>query len=148
VYQEWLNDWYETYSTACDPKEGCMDKQARCNDRKICGKLHINETVETPVISTCLSVDCLELKTDRMSNKLSCEIYTPYAGEDGIHATKVRGAKVTMEKLISPVCHKVESIFCRLIILSKYEADVAHSVVSLISSSLGYIESTYMYEWN
>jgi hypothetical protein len=29
---------------------------------------------------------------------------------------------------------------------SKYEADVEHSVVSLISSSLGYIESTY--EWN
>jgi hypothetical protein len=30
----------------------------------------VNETVETHVISTCLSVDCLELKTDRISNKL------------------------------------------------------------------------------
>jgi hypothetical protein len=36
----------------------------------ICGKLPEDETVETPVTSTCLLVDCLELKTDRMSNKL------------------------------------------------------------------------------
>jgi hypothetical protein len=65
-----------------------MGKLDRCNDRKICGKLPVNETVETP--TTCLSVDYLELKTDRMSNKLkiayhiSCEIYIPYAGEAGI----------------------------------------------------------------
>jgi hypothetical protein len=30
----------------------------------------VNETVETHVISTCLSVDCLELKTGHMSNML------------------------------------------------------------------------------
>jgi hypothetical protein len=30
---------------------------------------------------------------------------------------------------------------------SKYEADVEHSVVSLISSSLGYIKSTYEWNW-
>jgi hypothetical protein len=30
----------------------------------------VNETVETPVTPTCLSEDCLELKTDRLSNKL------------------------------------------------------------------------------
>jgi hypothetical protein len=41
-----------------------------CNDHKICGELPINETVENHVISTCLSVDCFELNTDPMSNKL------------------------------------------------------------------------------
>jgi hypothetical protein len=30
---------------------------------------------------------------------------------------------------------------------SKYEAEVDDSVVSLISSSLGYIESTYEWNW-
>jgi hypothetical protein len=35
-----------------------------------CGKLPVNETVETPVTSTYLSIDCLELKTDRMASKL------------------------------------------------------------------------------
>jgi hypothetical protein len=47
-----------------------MSKKDRCNDHKICGKLLVNETVKTPITSACLSVDCLELKTDRMSNKL------------------------------------------------------------------------------
>jgi hypothetical protein len=40
------------------------------NDQNIFRKLLVNETVETPVISTCMSVECLELKTYRMSNKL------------------------------------------------------------------------------
>jgi hypothetical protein len=70
VYQERLNDWYETYQTTFGLEEGCIDKLHRCNDRNICGKLPLNETVETPVTSTCVSLDCLELKTDRMSNKL------------------------------------------------------------------------------
>jgi hypothetical protein len=70
VYQERLNDWYETHQTAIDIKEGCIGKLDRYYDRRICGKLSVNETVETPVTSTCLSADCLELKTDRMSNKL------------------------------------------------------------------------------
>jgi hypothetical protein len=43
-----------------------MGKLDRCNDHKICGKLPVNETVETPVISACLSVDCLELRNDCM----------------------------------------------------------------------------------
>jgi hypothetical protein len=47
-----------------------MGKLDRCNDHKICGKLSLNETVATPAISTCLSMDCLELKIDRMLNKL------------------------------------------------------------------------------
>jgi hypothetical protein len=50
--------------------EGCIGKLVRCNDRTVCRKLPVNETEETPVRSTCLSVDYLELKTDRMSNKL------------------------------------------------------------------------------
>jgi hypothetical protein len=52
--------------TAFGSKEGCIGKQDRCNGRKICGKLPANQTVETSVPSTCLSVDCLELKTERM----------------------------------------------------------------------------------
>jgi hypothetical protein len=31
--------------------------------------MFVNETVETPVTSTCLSVDCLKLQADRMSNE-------------------------------------------------------------------------------
>jgi hypothetical protein len=42
----------------------------RCIDHKICGNLPINEAVKTPVISTCLSADYLDLKLDRMTNKL------------------------------------------------------------------------------
>jgi hypothetical protein len=70
VYQKRLNDWYEAHQTEFDPKEGCIGKLNHCNDRKICGKLHVNETVETHVTLACLSLDCLELKTDRMSIKL------------------------------------------------------------------------------
>jgi hypothetical protein len=43
-----------------------MGKLHRCNNHNICAKLPVNEMVETSVISTCLLVDCLELKTDRM----------------------------------------------------------------------------------
>jgi hypothetical protein len=39
VYQERLNDWYETHQTAFDLSEGCIGELYRCNDRKICGKL-------------------------------------------------------------------------------------------------------------
>jgi hypothetical protein len=70
VCRERLNDWYETYQTACGSKEGCMAKPDYCNDQKICGKLLVNKTVKTLVISTCLSVNCLELKTDRMSKRI------------------------------------------------------------------------------
>jgi hypothetical protein len=41
-----------------------------CNDHTICGKLPVSETFETLVTSTSLSVDCLELKSDRMPSKL------------------------------------------------------------------------------
>jgi hypothetical protein len=42
----------------------------RCNDHKTCRQLPVNETVDTPVTTILLSADYLELKTDRMSNKL------------------------------------------------------------------------------
>jgi hypothetical protein len=70
VYQERFNDWYETHQTAFGLKEGCIGKLDHYNDRKICGHLPLNETVEIPLTSFCLSVDCLKLKTDRMSSKL------------------------------------------------------------------------------
>jgi hypothetical protein len=70
VCQERLNDWNETYQTAFGLKESCIGKLDRCNDHKICGKLSVNETVEIPVTSICLSAECIELKFDRMSSKL------------------------------------------------------------------------------
>jgi hypothetical protein len=47
-------------------KHSCISKLDRCYDRKICK----NQTLETPVTSSYVSVECLELKTDRISNKL------------------------------------------------------------------------------
>jgi hypothetical protein len=64
------NDRYETRQTAFGPKKGCIGKLDRYRNHKTCGKLLVNETVETPMTSTFLSVDYLELKIDRMSNKL------------------------------------------------------------------------------
>jgi hypothetical protein len=62
VHQEQLNNWYETGQTAFGPKESCNGKLDLCNDRKICRKLLVNGTVETPETSTRLSVDCLQVK--------------------------------------------------------------------------------------
>jgi hypothetical protein len=70
VCQEGLNKLYGTHQTAFGLMEGYTGKLNRFNDSEICGKLPLNETVVTPVPSTCLSADCLELNTDRMSNKL------------------------------------------------------------------------------
>jgi hypothetical protein len=70
VCQERVNYWYETHQTACGLQGVVLiGKLDRYNDRKICEKLPANKTGETPVTSTCLSVDCLKIKTDRMSNK-------------------------------------------------------------------------------
>jgi hypothetical protein len=55
--QERLKHWYETHQTVFGRNESGNGKLDRCNDRKICGKLHVNETVDTPMASTCLSVD-------------------------------------------------------------------------------------------
>jgi hypothetical protein len=75
-------------------------------------------------------------------------MYTPYAGDSGM-LLHIYG-KLTMVKLKS--WHTTELLVFRLCLASmfsktsKYEAEVDDSVVSSISSSLGYIESTY--EWN
>jgi hypothetical protein len=61
VYQKRLNDWYETHQTAFGPTKGCIGKLDRCSDYKTCGKLLVNETVETLVTSTFLSADYIVL---------------------------------------------------------------------------------------
>jgi hypothetical protein len=55
--------WYETHQTAVGLMEGCIGQLNRGNDRTICGKLPLSETVEALVTSTSLSADCLEFKT-------------------------------------------------------------------------------------
>jgi hypothetical protein len=47
----------------------CTDKLNRHSDPKNCGKLHVNESVETTVTATCLSVACLDLKTYHIQRK-------------------------------------------------------------------------------
>jgi hypothetical protein len=68
----------EIHYTAFGLLEGCIGKLDRYNNHEICRILPVNETVEIPVTSTCLSVDCLKLKTDRIEQALaygiSCEI--------------------------------------------------------------------------
>ena len=68
--QERPNDWYEKHQTAFDLMEGCTGKLDRYNDRKIYEMLTLNETVETPVTSTCVSAAYLDSKTDHIQNKL------------------------------------------------------------------------------
>jgi hypothetical protein len=94
---------------------GCIGKSDRCNYHKICGKLPANKTVETLSTSTCLSVDCLKLKTDRMSNKLlHIESAARY-----IHHMQVKHEYHYIGKVSwrwrnwnHPICHKAESLFC------------------------------------
>ena len=50
--------------------EGCSGKLDRYNDRNIYEMLTLNETLETPVTSICVSVAYLDLKTDHIQNKL------------------------------------------------------------------------------
>jgi hypothetical protein len=79
VYQERLKDWYETHQRAFGLKESCIGKLDRCNDRKICEMLSENETVETRVTPTFLSVDCHELENSlyveqAIAYRISCDI--------------------------------------------------------------------------
>jgi hypothetical protein len=69
----------DKHQTTCGPNEGCMGKLDCVDDHKSCGKLLVNETVETLMIKMCLSVDCLELKTGHISSKL-WHIESSYAG--------------------------------------------------------------------
>ena len=88
------------------PKRRLYSKLDRCNDRKICGKLSVNKTVETPVTSTCLSADCIELKFDRMSSKL---MHTEINTRCSIAIRKESWRWINWNR---PVCHKVESSIC------------------------------------
>jgi hypothetical protein len=45
------------HRTALGPKDDCIGKLDRYKDRKFCGKLPVNETVETPVTSACCIID-------------------------------------------------------------------------------------------
>jgi hypothetical protein len=85
-----------------------------------------------------------------LAYRISWEMYTPYAGDSGmlLHIYE----KLTMVKLKSSrlsykwvVSFPSASMFSKT---SKYEAEVDDFVVSLISSSLGYIESTYEWNWS
>jgi hypothetical protein len=50
--------------------EVCTGKLNRYKDRKLYEMLTLNETVQTTVTSSCLSITCLNLKIDRTQNKL------------------------------------------------------------------------------
>jgi hypothetical protein len=54
---------YEMEVSSIYLMEGCNDKLDRYNDRTKCEVLTLNETVETPATSTCLSVTCLDINT-------------------------------------------------------------------------------------
>jgi hypothetical protein len=65
----------------------------RYKDRKILRKdVQVNKIVETPVTSTCLSVDSLELKTD--------------CGACSAHRCSLRGGNVRNKK--KKICMKME----------------------------------------
>ena len=52
---------YEMEVSSVYLMEGCNDKLDRYNDRTACEVMSLNETVETPATSTCLSVTCLDI---------------------------------------------------------------------------------------
>jgi hypothetical protein len=81
---------------------------------------------------------------------ISWEIYTSFAGDSGV-LLHVFG-KVTMAKFKSSrlsynsvVSFQLAYMFRKTL---KYEAEVDDSVVSFISNALGYIESTYEWNWS
>ena len=96
-------DVCETSLSAFDSMIGCRSKQDHDNNHRICEMLILNELDGTTASSTCLSVACLDLKTDYTQNKLlhiqSAARQTPNAGNDGILLHKY--GKMTKEKLKS-----------------------------------------------
>jgi hypothetical protein len=85
-----------------------------------------------------------------LAYRISWEMYTPYAGDSGmlLHMygklimVKLKSSRLSYNWVVS---FPSASMFIKT---SKYEAEVDDSVVSLISSSLGYIESTYKWNWS
>jgi hypothetical protein len=60
------NYWYEKFQTTYVSMKVCTYKLDHCNDHRTCETLTLNETIEIPVTSTCLSVVYFDSKTDRM----------------------------------------------------------------------------------
>jgi hypothetical protein len=59
-----------------DVMKGCIDKLDRYSSCKFCELIPVNETVGTPVISTRVSVACLQLQIHNyIQSKLSAERY-------------------------------------------------------------------------
>jgi hypothetical protein len=148
------NYWNEKCQTTYGSRKVCNYELDHCNGHRICETPTSNETVEISVLSTCLSVVYPDFQENwlyveqALAYQIIWEIYTPYAGDSGM-LLQVYG-KLTMAKLKSirlsynwVVSFPPGSIFNKT---SKYEAEVDDYVVSFISSSLGYTESTY--EWN
>jgi hypothetical protein len=87
----------------------CNYKLDHCNGHRTCETLTSNDTVDIPVISTCLSVVYPDSKTDCMQSRplhiesvegYTCRnVYMPYAGESGMLIHVYR--KLTMAKLKS-----------------------------------------------
>ena len=69
--------------------EDCICWQGGCIDHRIYEQMTSNETVDSPVLSTCLSVACLALENVHTKSMPLCidlteRQNTPYAGDEGI----------------------------------------------------------------
>jgi hypothetical protein len=64
--QEQCNNWYETLQTVFDVMKRFTGKLDCYNNQNI---LTLNETIGTYVTSHCVSVSCVDLKTDQKWNK-------------------------------------------------------------------------------
>jgi hypothetical protein len=60
--------------------EVCMGKLDNHNDRKICGMMPVNETLETSVTSTVIRN--LSYAEQALIYRISCEILTPNANNE------------------------------------------------------------------
>jgi hypothetical protein len=64
VCQVRSNYWYEKCQTTYGSMKVCNYILDHCNGHRTCETLTLNETVEIPVTSTCLSVVYFDSKTD------------------------------------------------------------------------------------
>jgi hypothetical protein len=122
--------------------KSCISKLNRYNNCKIFRKLPLNETRNPCNINVTLLVSRMpRIKNwwyveQALAYRISCGIYTPYAGDDGILLQYIHvhvGKEIwRWRNLNNFVCHKVESLVCRRHWISirclKYEADVGYSL--------------------
>jgi hypothetical protein len=111
--QEWLNDWYETHQTVFGPKESCIGKLDRCNDRKIYKKLPVNEirnpcdinlfVSRLPWIKNWSYVKQAHAYWIRYKLYMQLKMEYWYIGKESWR----------WRNWNHPVCHRVESLFCR-----------------------------------